>query len=373
MRIGINARNILPGKLEGFGHYSLEVISRIVQRHPEHQFVLFFDRKVVLPFEKTPNVEIVTVFPPTRHPLLWVWWFNFALPKQFKKHQIDFFWSPDGYLSLRTDVPQMATIHDINFEHHPEDMPANVSKYFRQYFPQFAAKAQHILTVSNYSKTDLVKTYLVPESKITAIHNGVSGVYQPLAEDEKISIQQEITQGRPYILFVGSLHPRKNVQRLLSAFDRLSGEFPSVDLVIVGSAMWKEKFLTIPEKISNRLHFTGHLPLDKLAKVMGAADIFAFVPYFEGFGIPVVEAMRCGIPILAANTTSLPEVAENAAIYCDPFSVDDITAQLRELLKNPTLRTQLAQIGLERSQQFSWDKTAEQVWEAIELQIQEKC
>jgi glycosyltransferase involved in cell wall biosynthesis len=201
----------------------------------------------------------------------------------------------------------------------------------------------------------------------------VSGVYQPLAEDEKINIQQEITQGRPYILFVGSLHPRKNVQRLLSAFDRLSGEFPSVDLVIVGSAMWKEKFLTIPEKISNRLHFTGHLPLDKLAKVMGAADIFAFVPYFEGFGIPVVEAMRCGIPILAANTTSLPEVDENAAIYCDPFSVYDITAQLRELLKNPTLRTQLAQIGLERSQQFSWDKTAEQVWEAIELQIQEKC
>lgn len=371
MRIGINARNILPNKLEGFGHYSVEIIQRIVKNHPEHHFVLYFDRKVELPFEQTKNVEIIQVFPPTRHPLLWILWFEFALPKRFKKDKIDAFWSPDGYLSLRSSIPQIATIHDINFEHYPADMPKLVSNYFRYFFPKFSRKAKHIITVSEYSKNDLVKTYLLPESKITAIHNGVNEIYKPLNEDEQARIKFQITNGRSYILFVGSLHPRKNVQRLITAFDRISGEFPLIDLVIVGSAMWKDKFLQIPTKLESRLHFTGHLPLTELAKVMGAADVFAFVPYFEGFGIPLVEAMKCGVPILSAKTTSLPEVAHDAAIYCNPFSVDDITNSLRLLLQNPDLRREISQKGIQRSQHFSWDKSADLVWQVLERQFSE--
>lgn len=369
MRIGINARNILPNKLEGFGHYSLEIISRIVSSHPEHEFFLYFDRKINVPFPVGKNVHLRFVSPPTRHVLLYLFWFEFRLPNWFKKDKIDLFWSPDGILSLRSNVKQIGTIHDINFEHYPEDMPKIASWYFRRYFPKYAAKANQLITVSTYSATDIAKTYNLPLSKIQVIHNGASSQFKPLSLEEKQAVKIEFTKGREYLLFVGSLHPRKNVKRLIAAFHSIAHEFPELDLVIVGSAMWDKNFLGDLSQIESRLVLTGHLPLDQLARLMGAAKIFTFVPYFEGFGIPLVEAMRCGTPILTANVTSLPEVAENAAVYCDPFNLEDIFNQMRMMLKDEKKLEELSRIGLERSREFSWEIAAKKTWEVIEQRI----
>ncbi len=369
MRIGINTRNLLPNKLEGFGQYTLEITKRICQNHPEHEFYLFFDRPYDEKYVFAKNVTPVIVFPPTRHPVLYVIWFEFAMKKALAKHQIDIFWSPDGFCNLKTNVDQLITIHDINFEHNPKDLPFLVSKYFRYYFPKFAKKAKKIITVSNYSKQDIVSTYKIDQAKVTVVYNGANEQYEPIEYNQQQLIRDEFTNGNPFFLFVGSLHPRKNVQRLIDAFEIISSKNSEIRLVIVGSSMWNENNLKITDNIIHKIIFTGHLETSKLTKLMASAKALTYVPYFEGFGIPLVEAMKCGTPILAANATCLPEVAENAAIYCNPFDVKDIANGMDRILSEPLLCNELSELGLEQSKKYHWDKAAELIWKEIEQLI----
>jgi glycosyltransferase involved in cell wall biosynthesis len=368
-RIGINTRFLLSGKLEGFGWYTYEVSKRLVENHPEHEFVFFFDRPYDNAFVFGSNVTPVILQPSARHPFLFILWFDYLLPKAMKKHKIDVLFSPDGYLSLRSDIPQICTIHDINFEHFPKDVPNLVRWYLRSYFPKFAKKATHILTVSNYSKKDIATTYGIEEQKITVGWNGASDHFKPLDSETIKYTRDKYSNGKAYFVFVGSIHPRKNLKRLIQAFEMYAADLENDwDLVIVGATMWKSKNeeLKISTSSKSRIHFTGRLDANELAFVVGAAGALAYVPYFEGFGIPLVEAMKCGVPILSGNKTSLPEVAEDAAIYCEPMDVTSITTGLVQLSKDTALRKQLSEKGLERSKLFSWDKTAETVWSCVE-------
>jgi len=365
-RIGINARNILPKKMEGFGHYSYEITKRFCESHPEHEFVLFFDRAVDTSLKFPSNVKTVVLFPPTRHPFLWILWLEFSLPLALKKHKIDVFWSPDGLCSLLTSVPQIITIHDINFEHYPKDVPWIARLYFQFFFPKFARKAKHILTVSNYSKEDISKTYSISEQKISVVYNAPNSRYNQITEGEKLAIKKIFSADCNYFLFVGSIHPRKNIQRLIEGFALSKKDLGDFKLVIVGGVMWKDKFLAIPKEIEKDVIFLGHLSLENLTKVTSSAFALTYVPYFEGFGIPLVEAMKCGVPILAAEATCLPEVAGDAAIYCDAFDINSISKGMIELFENKNLREELSQKGLKRSQKFSWNQSAEQVWTCLE-------
>ncbi len=370
MRIAVNTRFLLASKMEGFGWYTYEVVSRMVRQHPEHTFIFFFDRKYDPSFIFGENVIPVVLPPQARHPLLFKIWFNQSVKRALKKYKADVFFSPDGYLSLTSPVPQVGVIHDINFEHNPEDIPKAALRYLRKYFPLFAKKAKHLLTVSEYSRQDIAKTYDIPLSKITAVWNGASEVFKPISDAEKQETEQHYAQGNPYLLFVGALHPRKNVGRLIEAYVGMKAQDPEnpYKLVIVGEQMFSGPHgnLQIPETYQNDILFTGHLSLEELAKVMAGATVFTFVPYFEGFGIPLVEAMRCGTPILAGNRTSLPEVAGEAALYCDPFDVSTIREKMIEICGNAELRRELSARGLERSELFSWNRSAEKAWEIIE-------
>lgn len=370
MRIAVNTRFLLSSKMEGFGWYTYEVVKRLVNEHPEHEFYFFFDRKFDEKFVFGTNVTPVVLHPQARHPLLFKIWFNISVKKALKKYKIDLFFSPDGFLSLRTKVPQIGVIHDINFEHNPEDIPKSALKYLTKYFPRFARKAKHIITVSEYSKQDLVNTYEINPSKITVSWNGASDVFQPLTEEVKLRVREKISGGIPYLIFVGALHPRKNVPRLVDAFVKMRESRPDLAhrLVIVGEQLFHSSFSSfkIPKEYATEILFTGHLSLNELAEAVGSATALAFVPYFEGFGIPLVEAMKCGTPILSGNRTSLPEVAGEAAIYCDPYSVEDIQEKMTLLCSDENLQASLKVKGLERSREFSWDRSAATVWEVIE-------
>ncbi len=368
MRIAINTRFLLSSKMEGFGWYTFEIVKRLVENHPEHEFIFFFDRAFDTKYIFGKNVTPVILNPPARHPILYILWFEIAVFRALKKYKADIFFSPDGYLSLRSKVPQIGVIHDINFEHNPLDIPFSTRKYLRNFFPKFATKADKIITVSNYSKQDIIDTYSIENEKITVAWNGASDIFKPLSEIDKNQIKEKYTKGKPYFLFVGAIHPRKNVKRLLEAFSKYSDqENPTHEMIIVGESLWKNSTfqLNIPDSVKEKVHFTGHLQLSELAKVMGAASVFTFIPYFEGFGIPLVEAMRCGTPILSGNLTSLPEVSGDAALYCDPFDVQDIFEKMNEMTVNSELRKSLSERGLERSKLFSWDKAADIVWNEI--------
>lgn len=355
--------------MEGFGWYTYETMLRITQNHPEHTFVFFFDRPYDKKFLFANNIIPIVVHPPTRHPILQKIWFDISLKKALKKYQCDIFVSPDGYLSLTTSIPQIAVIHDLNFEHNPNDLPKRALRFYQKRFPLFAKKAALICTVSHFSKQDIIDTYHIESDKIAVTYNGVSPIFQPLENDKIKQIQDEIALGNPYILFVGAIHRRKNLKRLITAYQNLlTDKKISHHLVIVGHPMWRSQHINIDEKLKPFVHFTGHVSAQKLTKIMGSASCLAFVSYFEGFGIPMLEAMQCGIPVLAGNKTALPEIGGDAVHYCDPYSVSAIEDGLHDILINVPLRNRLREKGLKRAQSFSWDKTANKLWECI-LQI----
>jgi len=369
MRIAINTRLLLPGKLEGIGWFAHETLKRITRAHPEHTFLFLFDRPYDQRFVYGGNVVPLVVPPPTRHPLLYRLWFGVQVPRMLRKHKADAFVSPDGFLSLGTAVPQLAVIHDLNFEHHPQDLPPAYSRYYRHFFPRFAQKAARIVTVSAFSKEDIVKRYAVPAERIDVVHNGVSEVYTPVPEAEREAVRARLTNGAPYLICVGSMHARKNVARLMLAFDRLAEERPDLRLVFVGERMFRDRRMDeawAQVKHKDRVVFTGRLDQQDLRNALGAALGLVYPSYFEGFGIPVAEAMKCGVPVVAAHATSLPEVAGEAAVYCDPFDVADITRAMRALVDDAALRERLIAAGLERAKRYTWDRTAEGLWAAIE-------
>lgn len=374
MLIAVNTRLLIPGKLEGIGWFTRETLCRITKNHPEHQFLFIFDRPYANEFIFSDNVTPIVLSPPTRHPILWLLWFEFQIPRILKKHKVDLFFSPDGYLSLRSKVKQLAAIHDINFAHRPQDLPWLKARYYNYFFPRFARKAERVVTVSSFSKNDISQTYRIDKAKIDVVYNGINTMYATVGEDEKNKAKILYSDGQDYFLYIGSLHPRKNIVGLLRAYDTFRGEIDSdIKLLIVGESMFKTSDIRSAYEnmqFKKDVVFTGRLSNEDLRQVLGAAFALTFVPFFEGFGIPVVEAMNAGVPVICSNTTSLPEVGGQAVLYVDPFSDTQIKEAMVKICQNEYIRTSLIQKGFEQKENFSWDKTAELVWKSIQSCIQ---
>ncbi|MBI4947213.1 MAG: glycosyltransferase family 4 protein [Bacteroidetes bacterium] len=383
MLIAVNTRLLLKDKLEGIGWFTYESLKRITKNHPEHQFLFLFDRPFSEDFIFSDNISPVIVGPPSRHPFLWYWWFEQSLPKVFHKYEPDLFLSPDGFLSLSAGYPagmkkfkSLAVIHDLNFEHYPQDIPFLARKYYKKYFPHYAKKADRIATVSEYSKQDISKFYKISPEKIDVVYDGANEVFKAspnplLQRGLKVSPEGGDLEGAvPYFLFIGALSPRKNVARLLQAFDEFKkSESSKMKLIIAGEKMFKTNEIeTVYNKMQfkNDVIFTGRLGIADLKDIMANAFSLVFVPYFEGFGIPILEAMYCDVPVITSNVTSMPEVAGNAALLVDPFSVDSIKDGMLRIYKDEALRKQLILNGQKQREKFSWDKTAEKLWKCIE-------
>lgn len=362
MNIAVNTRFLIHGKLEGIGWFTFETLKRITKLNPQHQFFFLFDREPHSSFIFTPNITPVVLYPQARHPLLWYIWFEFSVSRFIRKNRIDLFISTDGYIPLGIKTPIVNVIHDINFVHYPETIPALSRMYYNHFFPKFARKANRVVTVSEYSKNDIAKSFCIEPDKIDVVYNGVNPIYSPLGNEEKTKVKKEVTQGNDYFIFVGALSPRKNVARLLDAFDKFCSitQLP-YKLVIVGEKMFKTDDISrsfVRMKHRNSVFFTGRLEVEKLRRIIGGATAMAFIPFFEGFGIPMLEAMSCNVPLIASNRTAMPEIAGDAAYYIDPFSVDSIANALRIIATDQKLREALVAKAAEQKKKFSWDITA---------------
>lgn len=369
MKIAVNTRLLLKDKLEGIGWFEYETLKRITQNYPEHKFLFFFDRPYDEDFIFSSNVEPHIVSPQARHPFLYYIWFEMSLRKKMASLKPDLFISPDGYISLGTDVKTLAVIHDLNFEYYPENLPWLTGKYYRHYFPQFARKSQRIATVSEFSKNDLITKYLIDPGKIDVVYNGSNTIYQPVDETEKVIIKDKYTYGCNYFLFIGALHPRKNIVNLFKAFDLFKNQYESdIKLLIVGERKWWTD--EISAAYANMIHreeviFTGRLETEELKNVLGSAFALTYVSLFEGFGIPIIEAMSANIPVITSNVTSMPEVSADAAILVDPFSIESIANGMTSVTRDKNLRKTLIEKGEKRAKDFSWDKTAAKLWNSI--------
>ncbi len=368
MKIAVNTRLLLPDKLEGIGWVMYETLRRMVSSHPEVEFYFLFDRKPDPKYLFASNVHPVVLFPPARHPFLYIWYFELSVPRALKRIKPDLLYSPDGYLSLRAEVPSVAHFHDLNFEHFPKDMPALDLWHYKKFFPWFANKAQKIITVSDFSKQDIRNSYGIEDDKIEVAYNGANEIFVPIAEEERREIRQKITGGKPYFMFVGSLHPRKNLARLFTAYDLFRQRSQDeIKLVVVGEKRWWTDDISQAYeqmKFKEDVVFMGHLSASRLHEVTAAAYASVYVSYFEGFGIPIVEAFRCRVPVITSNVTSMPEVAGGAALLTDPFDVNAIAEALQRI-QDENLRNELIEKGWQRKDVFSWDQTAEKVWNVL--------
>jgi len=373
MNIAVNTRLLIKNKLEGIGWFTYESLKRITTQHPEHHFYFIFDRAYNPAFIFSSNITPIVLYPQARHPLLFWFWFESRLPRLLKQLNPDLFVSPDGYLSLKTNIKSLAVFHDLNFEHYPKDLPFAFRRYYRYFFPKFAKKAIRIATVSEFSKQDISKQYGIPPQQIDVVYDGANELYQPLTPELISGTREKYTFGCPYFIFIGSLHPRKNLVNLFKAFDLFRQDHPGdVKLLIVGARKWwtKEIRTAFREmKFANDVVFSGRLNADELVQVLGASLALTYVSYFEGFGIPIVEAFRCGVPVITSNVTSMPEVAGDAALFVDPFQPVSIAGAMKKLAEDESLRNDLIRKGQDRKNEFTWQKTADLLWESIEKAI----
>ena len=374
MKIAVNTRFLLSGKLEGIGIYTQEILKRVVQLMPEHEFFFLFDRAYSSAFIFEKNVTPIVVHPPARHPFLWYWWFEKSVPKVLQENNIDVLISPDGFASLNTSVPQIITIHDLGFEHIPEHVPFLVRKFYRYFTPKYCKKATKILAVSTYTKQDIISTYNIEAKKIEVVYNGfdthlasLKGGTQPVQAERLVPFRG--FRGEPYFIFVGAVHPRKNVLGLLKAFEQFKTSYSHAhQLVIVGRKAWMNKELEdFYEKMQFKKEVIWIEKIERadLIQLMQQSLGLVYPSLFEGFGIPIIEAMSLGIPVICSNVSAMPEVAENAALLVRPDNTIEIAAAMNELIMNDVLRNDLIAKGKIRATYFDWNTSAEKVVDII--------
>ena len=368
MRIAINTRLVLPGKMDGIGWFAYETTRRIVENHPEHTFYLLFDRQPSQGLHFPNNAIPVVLYPPARHPILWWLFFEIAVPMALKRYKIDLFLSPDGFMPLHSKVPTLTVIHDLNFEHASDNLQPSHQHYMTHFFPRYARRAARIATVSQYSKEDIQKTYHIDNKKIDVVYDGAHSLYRPHSEEEKDFVRSRFTGGKPYIIFISTILKRKNLTNLLLAFDQIKRKDTSgLKLIVVGKRIWwKDELAAAYDQMEYRddVLMPGHVTPDELAALLSAAEVLVYPSYFEGFGIPILEAMYAETAVIASQTTSIPEVGGDAVLYIDPSKPEDIVHAF-SCLQKPNVRAELIAKERRQREKFSWDNTANLLWTSL--------
>jgi glycosyltransferase involved in cell wall biosynthesis len=346
--IVINGRFLTQG-VTGVQRYAIEMASSLSNLQSHYHFV------VVAPPGKL--VSDVPNLIQDNYPLGGHLWEQVRLPWLVKKMQADLLWCP-GFTAplLNFGVPLIVTLHDAAMFAGPEWFSPAFVLYYRLLIPLVGRVASKIITDSQFSRQELVKYGLVERlDNIEVVYCGLTPLTQKIDGSGK-TLEQ--LQGKRYVLSIGSRNPRKNMPRLLMAWNMIPNELKKGRILAIAGKVdrvfSKEKYSILP----NDVIFLGYIPEDDLFDIYSNADAFVYPALYEGFGIPPIEAMSCGTPVLVSNVSSLPEVCGNAALYCDPYNIDDIAEKLVQLLADKSLVMELTQRGFERVKIFSWNQSA---------------
>jgi len=364
-KIAINGTYIQE-QASGLGVVNQNLISRLMNLDQEFDISLYSHADSFLAQYPDKTIVVDSALSPNRGfsgHIKRILWYQTALNQQLKRQQADLFFSPVHEGIFFPNVPQIVTVHDLIPLKYPELSPK--WKYYYLYVLPFLLKqSQHIICVSEYTKQDIVQTYKLNPESITVVYNGYDrNLFYPQANEEilrKYNLDQ-------YLLYVGDMRFYKNLSRTLEAFDRLP--LKDYQFVITGK---KDDFFypQIETQVTqlaarDRIIFLDYVPTEDLPGLYSMAQSLVFASLYEGFGLPVLEAMACGCPVITSNTTSIPEVGGDSVFYVNPLDVDNITQGMYQILTKIELRESLRQKGIERSQIFSWDKTAQDVQDII--------
>ena len=369
MKIAVNTRFLLPDKLEGIGWFTHEIVRRLVAWHPDWQFVFLFDRPFDAQFLYGPNVSGIVVPPPARHPVLWYLWFEWTLPVALRRCGADVFFSPDGFCSLSSAAKTLMVTHDLAHLHFPAEIPFAARHYYHYFVPRYLRHADSVVTVSEFTKADMIAQYGIAEDKISVSCNGCRDGFVPLPAEKKVLVREKYSSGQPYFLYIGAVHPRKNIHRLIQAFDRFKQATGApVKLLIGGRFTWQTGAIRSAwEAAAHKedIIFMGYVPETELPELTASALALTYVSLFEGFGVPLLEAMHCETPVLTSNVSSLPEVAGDAALKVDPEDIGQTAEAMKRLYEDEKLRETLVKAGRQQRVRYSWDGAAKVVEQAI--------
>lgn len=346
----------------GIGNY----INNIIQNLPVASDNLFIIRHPTGYHYQIPH-QIVPFAPKWSNMMLWSW----ATYIQRNKFQhLNVVHSPT--LCLFPKKPHnhyILTIHDIIFKLFPEYCTTDVTRYANRYFQRNLKFADKIISVSHSTKKDLIRVYNVPESKIDVIHEAASEQFQPLHEREITIIKKKYQLPDLFILYVGTIEPRKNIQLILHSFKEVTRKNPEVKLVIAGGLGWKyQQTLTLIDtlNITNKVHLLGYVPESDLPALYNAAKVFVYPSAYEGFGLPPLEAMQCGTPVITSTSSSLPEVMGKEGMTVEPSDIAELNKYLLKILYNDNFYQSQKEYGIERAKMFSWKKAAEKTYQVYE-------
>lgn len=371
MKIAINARFLLPGgQLEGLGWYTHEVLRRLVAMRPGDEFYFLFDRPHDPRYIYDENVRPVVLFPPARHPALWWIFFEISTKKWLARNRPDVYFSPDQYLSLGAKTPTLLTCHDLLALEFQGQVYGSAQWFYERFFPKYLRRADAVIAISEATKADILKYSGIENSKIKVVPNGCRGGFEPLQPADIQQVRDEISDGQPYFFYAGAIQPRKNIARLVAAFDLFKKEKNSPHkLLLGGRKAWQaddvDRAIEAAEHRAD-IQFLGYLDEKKLPKIMASATAFVFPSLAEGFGLPILEAMWAEVPVITSDRSAMPEVAGDAAFLVDPFSVEKIADAMSQLVDNQSLAADFIEKGRTRRLLFDWDKHAAAVSEMIE-------
>jgi glycosyltransferase involved in cell wall biosynthesis len=369
MLVGIDASRASAARRTGTENYSLHLIRGLLALESEHRFRLYF-REPPAPGLLPEGVD-QRVIP---FPRLWT---HVALSWEMFRRPPDLLFVPSHVLPLVHPPCSVVTVHDLGYHYFPQAHTLSQNLYLRWSTRHNARSARRVLVDSDATRRDLVRLYGIPEAKIETVYPGrdesLAPVHDPLLRD---AVQDRYGFRAPYILYLGTLHPRKNLVRLVQAFERLRSrasetEYPlsQLQLVLAGQRGWlyREIFSEVQRLgLEGSVILTGYVADQDLPALLSGAEIFAFPSLYEGFGFPVLEAMACGVPVVCSSTSSLPEVAGDAALLVEPLDVEAIASALFRLLTEPDLRRELVELGFAQARRFSWRRCAEEAMAVLE-------
>ncbi len=359
MIIGVDGNEANVKKKVGVSVYTFELLHYFYStKDKDNQFVVYLKNQ---PRHDMPTEDTFFKYQIVSGDFLWSQLF---LPLNlYLKQKVDIFFSPAHYAPRFCPVPIVVTIHDLSYFYYPDEFLRKDLYQLKNWTKYSAEKARKIIAVSKNTKKDLMKYYHVPENKVEVIYNGFNNKLKIKNEKRKIKLKS-----KKYILYLGTIQPRKNLGTLIAAFQLMLKEKPEYSLIIAGKKGWlyekifdRVKALNLEEKVI----FTGYVNDEEKTELYENASIFVLPSLYEGFGIPLLEAMNFGCPLISSFTSSLPEIGGDACLYFDPTKPIELKEKMKEMIENTTLRQELIQKGKKRVHLFSWEKCGKETLNSI--------
>ena len=356
MNIGIDGNEANVGKRVGIGEYAFELLSQFEQLSISNlQFTIYLKVPPLSHMPKEREGWRYKVIGPSKL------WTRFALPLRLflSNSKPDVFFTPTHYAPLFSPCPTAISIMDLSYLHFPELFAKKDLYQLTNWTKQSVKKAKKIFAISKFSKNDIINSYRVRDRDVVVTYPGIKANNSNIKTQNMDILKKKYKLDRPYILFVGTLQPRKNIVKLIEAFSKLDKK--DIDLVVVGKKGWLyEDILAAPGKfgVLERVKFLDFVRDEELPLFYRHALCFVMPSLYEGFGLPVLEAMREGCPVLASDVSSLPEAGGDAALYFNPGDVSDIAAKIERVIGDEDLRKEMVEKGYKQIKKFSWEKAA---------------